>query len=98
MSAIPLTRKITPDEARDWIEPLPLVQRQQPEPYPAGALPDPIRAIVEELQSFLQAPTALIANSVLGALSLLNKAHTQPNQLYAGSPAQAMKALDPGVL
>ena len=33
--------------------------------------------------------------SVLGALSLLNKAHTQPNQLYAGSPAQAMKALDP---
>lgn len=69
MSAIPLTRKITPDEARDWAEPLPLIQRQQPEPYPVGALPDPLRAVVEELQSFLQAPTALIANSVLGALS-----------------------------
>ena len=33
--------------------------------------------------------------SVLGALSLLNKAHAQPNQLYAGSPARAVKALDP---
>ena len=32
---------------------------------------------------------------VLGALSLLNKAHTQPWHLYGGQPARQLKAIDP---
>jgi acetyltransferase-like isoleucine patch superfamily enzyme len=34
-------------------------------------------------------------SSVLGALSLLNKAHTETWSLYAGQPAQRVKAIDP---
>jgi acetyltransferase-like isoleucine patch superfamily enzyme len=33
-------------------------------------------------------------HSVLGALSLLNKPHTEPWSLYAGHPARWMKAID----
>jgi acetyltransferase-like isoleucine patch superfamily enzyme len=33
-------------------------------------------------------------HSVLGALSLLNKAHTEPWGLYAGQPARRLKAID----
>lgn len=35
-------------------------------------------------------------HSVLGALSLLNKAHTEPWGLYAGQPALRLKAIDSG--
>ncbi len=35
-------------------------------------------------------------HSVLGALSLLNKPHTEPWSLYAGQPAQCLKAIDRG--
>jgi acetyltransferase-like isoleucine patch superfamily enzyme len=34
-------------------------------------------------------------HSVLGALSLLNKAHMEPWGLYAGQPARRLKAIDP---
>ncbi len=34
-------------------------------------------------------------HSVLGALSLLNRAHTEPWGLYAGQPARRLKAIDP---
>jgi acetyltransferase-like isoleucine patch superfamily enzyme len=39
--------------------------------------------------------SALPDHSVLGALSLLNKAHTETWSLYAGQPAQRLKAIDP---
>ena len=35
-------------------------------------------------------------HSVLGALSLLNKSHSEPWSLYAGQPARRLKAIDPG--
>ena len=35
-------------------------------------------------------------HSVLGALSLLNKAHSQPWSLYAGQPARRLKAIEAG--
>lgn len=37
-------------------------------------------------------------HSVLGALSLLNKPHSEPWSLYAGQPARRVKSIDPGNL
>ena len=54
----------------EWSEPLPLVTKLEPEQYPIDALPDTIRAAVEEVQGFTMAPMALVASSALGALSL----------------------------
>jgi acetyltransferase-like isoleucine patch superfamily enzyme len=34
-------------------------------------------------------------HSVLGALSLLNKPHSEPWSIYAGQPARRIKAIDP---
>lgn len=46
-----------------------------PQPYPIDALPDGIRAAVEELAKFVQAPIPLIASSALAALSVAAQAH-----------------------
>lgn len=43
----------------------------------------------------LLAGATLPDRSVLGAKSLLNKAYTEPNHLYAGVPARPVKSLDP---
>jgi putative DNA primase/helicase len=56
--------------SHNWQEPLPLVAKVEPEPYPLDALPDTIRAAVEEVQAFTKAPIPLVASSALGALSL----------------------------
>lgn len=73
MSAVPFTRKISQEEAAtaaiDWQDPLPLTEHEPGDPYPLDALPGPIKAVVQELQGFIQAPTALVAASVLSALS-----------------------------
>ena len=74
MSALPFTRKISPEEAAaaaapDWEDPLPLTEHEVGDPYPLDALPDPIKTTVQEVQGFIQAPTALVASSVLSALS-----------------------------
>ncbi|MDA8154571.1 MAG: DUF3987 domain-containing protein, partial [Acidithiobacillus sp.] len=74
MSAIPFTRKISPEEAAaaaapDWEDPLPLTEHEVGDSYPLDALPDPIKTTVQEVQGFIQAPTALVASSVLSALS-----------------------------
>ena len=53
-----------------WPEPLPLVGENQREPYPVDALPEGIRAAVQEVTSFVQCPVALTACSALSALSL----------------------------
>jgi putative DNA primase/helicase len=47
----------------------------EPEPYPLDALPDTIRAAVEEVAGFVKAPLPLVANSALAALSLAGQAH-----------------------
>jgi putative DNA primase/helicase len=46
-----------------------------PEPYPLDALPNTIRAAVEEVQGFVKAPLPLVASSALSALSLACQAH-----------------------
>ena len=43
----------------EWREPLPLAVKLEPEPYPLDALPDSIRAAVEEVQGFTKAPMRL---------------------------------------
>jgi putative DNA primase/helicase len=47
----------------------------EPEPYPLDALPDTIRAAVEEVAGFVKAPIPLVASSALAALSLACQAH-----------------------
>ena len=68
---------ITPDRSdnNDWPEPLPLTAKIDPEPYPLDALPETIRAAVEEVRAFTKAPTPLVASSALAALSLAVQAH-----------------------
>lgn len=59
----------------DWPEPLPLTTKIDPEPYPLDALPETIRAAVEEVRAFTKAPIPLVASSALAALSLAMQAH-----------------------
>lgn len=47
----------------------------EPEAYPIDALPDTIRAAVEEVRAFVQAPVAMVATSAIAALSLAIQAH-----------------------
>ncbi len=58
-----------------WPEPQPLAAKVDPEPYPLDALPDTIRAAVEEVQGFTKAPVPLVASSALAALSMAIQAH-----------------------
>ncbi len=58
-----------------WPDPQPLAAKIEPEPYPLDALPDTIRAAVEEVAGFVKAPAALVASSALAALSLACQAH-----------------------
>jgi putative DNA primase/helicase len=56
--------------SRAWPEPQPLAAKIAPEPYPLDALPDTIRAAVEEAVAFVKAPVPLVVSAALGALSL----------------------------
>ncbi|MBL8449720.1 MAG: DUF3987 domain-containing protein [Dechloromonas sp.] len=58
-----------------WPDPHPLAAKIEPEPYPLDALPDTIRAAVEEVAGFVKAPAALVASSALAALSLACQTH-----------------------
>ncbi len=60
---------------REWPEPMPLVAKVVPQPYPVDALSVSVRAAVEEVQGFTKAPIALVASSVLAALSVAIQAH-----------------------
>jgi putative DNA primase/helicase len=62
-------------EGNGWPDPHPLAAKVEPEPYPLDALPDTIRAAVEEVAGFVKAPAALVASSALAALSLACQAH-----------------------
>ncbi|MFM9883758.1 MAG: toprim domain-containing protein, partial [Burkholderiales bacterium] len=61
--------------AHGWPEPQPLAAKIEPQPYPIDALPDTIRAAVEEVGGFVKAPLPLVASSALAALSLAAQAH-----------------------
>lgn len=58
-----------------WPEPQPLAAKVAPEPYPIDALPETIRAAVEEVAGFVKAPLPMVASSALAALSLATQAH-----------------------
>lgn len=58
-----------------WPQPQPLTAKIEPEPYPLDALPDTIRAAVEEVANFVKAPIPLVASSALAAVSLACQAH-----------------------
>lgn len=58
-----------------WPEPLPLTAKIDPEAYPLDALPETLRAAVEEVRAFTKAPIPLVASSALAALSLAVQAH-----------------------
>ena len=58
-----------------WPEPQPLAAKVDGEPYPIDALPDTIRAAVEEVLAFTKAPVPLVSSSALAALSIAIQAH-----------------------
>ena len=58
-----------------WPVPQPLTERIEAEPYPIDALPDTIRAAVEEVGGFVKAPVPLVASSAIAALSLAIQPH-----------------------
>lgn len=58
-----------------WPQPHPLAASHAPEPYPLDALPDTVRAAVEEVVGFVKAPVPMVASSALAALSLAIQAH-----------------------
>ena len=64
----------TADMEPNWPTPQPLNAQIPPEPYPIDALPTTIREAVEEVQSFVKAPVAMVASSALAALSLAGQA------------------------
>ena len=64
-----------------WPEPQALTARIEAQPYPLDALPETIRAAVEEVGAFVQAPTALVVQSALSALSLACQAHVDVQRL-----------------
>ncbi|KTC93375.1 YfjI family protein [Legionella cincinnatiensis] len=57
-------------EDSSWPIPIPLTALILEKPYPHEALPDTVRAAVEEVQRFVKAPMALVASSALSAISL----------------------------
>ena len=63
------------EDNNGWPEPLPLTAKIDPEPYPLDALPETLRAAVEEVLAFTKAPIPLVASSALAALSLAVQAH-----------------------
>jgi len=59
----------------DWPLPQPLSVKVEPKPYPCDALPQGLRAAIEEVEGFTQAPYPLVACSALGAVSTACQAH-----------------------
>jgi putative DNA primase/helicase len=53
-----------------WTDPQPLTASYTPEPYPLDALPSTVRAAVEEVVGFVQAPLPMVSSAALAALSL----------------------------
>ncbi len=65
-----------PESGSDaWPIPQPMTAKIAPEDYPLDALPDKVRAAVEEVVRFVQAPFPMVASCALSALSLAIQAH-----------------------
>jgi hypothetical protein len=87
-----IIRKVHDQRTLHHVEgPRPLVREvEQPEPFPVDAL-GPLRSAVEAIQAHTQAPVAICAQSVLGAVALVTQAHadvvlptsqTRPTSLF----------------
>ena len=63
------------DVVESWPEIQSLMAHVEPEEYPLDALPASIRAAVEEVSRYVQAPLPLVASSALAAVSLATQAH-----------------------
>lgn len=62
--------------AQEWADPMPLAGvTYQPEHYPLDALPEGLRAAVDDVHATTQAPLAMVATGALTALSLAGQAH-----------------------
>jgi hypothetical protein len=70
----------------EWPEPQPLVASVPRESYPVGALPPIFREAIAEVQTFVQAPVAMVAMSALGAASIAVQAlaHVERAEGLAG--------------
>lgn len=83
----------------EWNDPEPLVEASIPaQPYPLEALPALLREAVTEVQSFIQSPVSLVAQSAIATLSLaaqglvdVTRAHhlSGPTGLYMLAVAQS---------
>lgn len=60
---------------KNWPEPQPLELKTEALPYPIDALPDTIKAAVNEVHAFVKAAVAMVASSAIGALSLAVQGH-----------------------
>jgi len=69
------SKKSTCDQGESWPVPQEIGIKVAPEPYPIDALPETIRAAVEEVAGFVKAPVPLVVASALGVLSLACQAH-----------------------
>ncbi|MDQ9168993.1 DUF3987 domain-containing protein [Oxalobacteraceae bacterium R-40] len=69
------------EKNRCWPQPQPLTVKVASEPYPIDALPNAVRAAVEEVAGFVKAPLPLVASSALAALSLAIQSHTDVKRL-----------------
>jgi putative DNA primase/helicase len=63
------------DNSGGWPDPQPMTVKMESETYPLAALPDTVRAAVEEVAGFVKAPVPMVASSALAALSLAIQAH-----------------------
>lgn len=73
-----ITEAFNPDAipVQEWADPMPLAGvTYKPEAYPMDALPEGIRAAVDDVQATTQAPLAMVATSALTALSLAGQTH-----------------------
>lgn len=61
--------------AEPWPEPQPIATRVEAKPYPIEVMPEPMRAAINEVTAFVQAPVALVATSALAAASLAAQAY-----------------------
>jgi len=62
-----------PDEP--WPQPARLESVASCQPYPIDALPDILRCAVQEVQSYVQSPVAMVASSALAAVAAASQAH-----------------------
>ena len=87
----------TQNNQTEWPTPQSLTTKVDPEPYPIDALPDTVRAAVEEVLAFVKAPIPLIASSALAAISMAAQAYidvARANKLHGPSSLFSQKIVD----